>query len=90
MKREVKSVTLFILIGFLFFFIGSGNIILNAQEGTPQIKPGGTPQVTKKQQTGLVEDWLNDFESCEDWRAFATCPIGDTKIRKTHFCVYYL
>lgn len=26
---------------------------------------------------------LNDFEAAEDWRAFATSPLGDTKIRKT-------
>jgi hypothetical protein len=26
----------------------------------------------KKQQTGLVEDWLNDFEASEDWRATST------------------
>jgi len=25
---------------------------------------------------------MNDFEASEDWRAVATCPIGDTKIRK--------
>ncbi|HPI15143.1 MAG TPA: flagellar filament outer layer protein FlaA, partial [Spirochaetota bacterium] len=36
----------------------------------------------KKQQTGLIEDWLNDFEAAEDWRATSTCPLGDTKIRK--------
>lgn len=39
-------------------------------------------QQPKKQQTGLVEDWMDDFEACEDWRAASTCPIGETKIRK--------
>ncbi len=80
MKREVKSIILSILIFFTIIVIGSGEIALQAQEAG---KAGqAQPQGKKKAQTGLIEDWLNDFEACEDWRAIATSPLGDTKIRK--------
>ncbi len=29
----------------------------------------------------IVNDVLNDFESAEDWRAFSTSPLGDTKVQ---------
>ena len=36
------------------------------------------------QQAEDLKDWpLNDFEAAEDWRAFATSPLEDTKVRKT-------
>ena len=73
MKREVKTVILSLLIGGLILLVGEGNIMLQAQEAQPQ---------EKKKQDGLVVDWLNDFEACEDWRAVPTCPLGETKIRK--------
>lgn len=76
MKREVKSIILAFLMGCLIFLVGSGNITLQAQEAAKSTAP------EKKQQTGLIEDWLNDFEAAEDWRAASTCPLGDTKIRK--------
>jgi len=76
MKREVKSIILAFLIGCLILLVGSGNITLQAQEAAKSTAP------EKKQQTGLIEDWLNDFEAAEDWRATSTCPLGDTKIRK--------
>ncbi len=81
MKREVRSVFLSILIGTMVILIGSGNISLQAQD-----KPGDKPAEKKSDdevKTGLVWDWMNDFENCEDWRAVATCPLGETKIRKT-------
>jgi len=53
---------------------------VRAQEAAKKETPG--EPADKKKQTGLVEDWMNDFEASEDWRAVATCPIGDTKIRK--------
>lgn len=76
MKREVKSIILAFLTGGLVLLVGSGNITLQAQEAAKSTAP------EKKQQTGLIEDWLNDFEAAEDWRATSTCPLGDTKIRK--------
>lgn len=76
MKREVKSIILAFLTGGLILLVGSGNITLQAQEAAKSTAP------EKKQQTGLIEDWLNDFEAAEDWRATSTCPLGDTKIRK--------
>ena len=36
----------------------------------------------KQKQDGLVVDWINDFEDCEDWRAVSTCPLGDTKTQE--------
>ncbi|MBN1531896.1 MAG: endoflagellar filament sheath protein [Spirochaetes bacterium] len=79
MKGNHKRVTLTLLILVMAFLIGNNGINVNAVNA--QDKGGGT-QEKKKQKDGLVSDWLNDFEACEDWRATATCPIGDTKIRK--------
>jgi hypothetical protein len=56
----------------LTLFAGSGGIYLNAQDDGKE----------KKRQEGLIEDWLDNFENSEDWRAMSTCPVGDTKIRK--------
>ena len=75
MRREVRSFILSLAIGGLIVAVGGGNIVVQAQEAQQA-------QQQKKQQTGLVEDWMDDFEACEDWRAMATCPIGETKIRK--------
>ncbi len=76
MKREVKPVILSILMGIMIFLVGNGNLALRAQ-GDPN-KASENQQV----KTGLVWDWMNDFENCEDWRAVATCPLGETKTRK--------
>lgn len=75
MRREVRSFILSLAIGGLIIAVGGGNIVVQAQEAQQA-------QQQKKQQTGLVEDWMDDFEASEDWRALATCPIGETKIRK--------
>jgi hypothetical protein len=79
MKREVRSLILAVFIGFLCLLVGNSNIGLQAQEAPKKTE---TEKTEKKQQTGLVEDWMNDFEASEDWRALSTCPLGDTKIRK--------
>ncbi|HOO70370.1 MAG TPA: flagellar filament outer layer protein FlaA [Spirochaetota bacterium] len=80
MKMRFKFSVLSIWIGLLIFFVGNGGINLNAQQqGGDMEKAAETP---KKKVDGLVVDWLNDFEACEDWRADSTCPLGDTKIRK--------
>lgn len=87
MKREVNSIFPALMIGALILFMGIGNIYLQAQQAAPQ--SGETTKTTTatttaptKQKTGLTEDWMNDFEACEDWRAISTSPLGDTKIRK--------
>jgi hypothetical protein len=89
MKREVKALLLPVLIGFVVFLIGDMNIgAQQAKPATPADQPATQPaqpqqgQQQKKVQDGLVMDWMNDFEDCEDWRAVATCPLGETKIRK--------
>lgn len=63
----------------LALLIGNTGMDVNAAETNQQDKTG---KQTTIQKDGLVIDWLNDFESCEDWRVTATCPIGETKIRK--------
>jgi hypothetical protein len=53
---------------------GNDTSFLHAQDNT------GTNQTTVKEKPdGLVVDWLNDFEECEDWRAEATCPLGEKR-----------
>ena len=85
MKREVK-ILLPVLIGFMVIL--AGDMYIGAQdapkkkEDTPKQDQPAAQEPSKKVTTGLVEDWLNDFEDCEDWRAIATSPLGDTKIRK--------
>lgn len=94
MKREVKAL-LPVLIGFMVIlagdtYIGAQNApkpkadAQQKQDQNQKEQPAATTtqQDQKKVTTGLVEDWLNDFEDCEDWRAIATSPLGDTKIRK--------
>ena len=73
MKRIGRVASLSI-IGIMVLLLGNGGMDLNAQSGTQR--------QTKERQDGLVVDWMNDFEACEDWRAYSTCPLGDTKIRK--------
>ena len=83
MKREVKLILPILMIGLLIFILGIGDIHLQAQQApattTTTAKPAPEAQ---KQKTGLYEDWMSDFEACEDWRAHSTSPLGDTKIRK--------
>ena len=81
MKKEVKLVLPVFIIGLLIILLGTGDIYLQAQQAGGQPAPTTTPE-TQKQKTGLVEEWMSDFETCEDWRAISTSPLGDTKIRK--------
>lgn len=79
MKRSVRKLTLILLIGLVVLLMGIGNMNLIAQvTGTTTT----TTEKKRKKQDGLVIDWLNDFEACEDWRAVSTSPLGDTKVRK--------
>jgi hypothetical protein len=75
MNRKFKAAALSIIIGALVIIIGYNSSGLLAQADTAKAGDG-------KDKTGLIVDWLNDFEDCEDWRAVSTCPIGETKIRK--------
>jgi hypothetical protein len=80
MKRMTRLSTLSLAIGVMMLFFGSGTINLKAQQDKDTGKT--ETQEKKQKQDGLVVDWVNDFEDCEDWRATATCPLGDTKTRK--------
>ena len=83
MKREVKLILPIMMLGLLIILMGIGDVQLQAQQSTADSKaPASSTQGTQKQPTGLIEDWMNDFEACEDWRAVSTSPLGDTKIRK--------
>ncbi|MDA3901359.1 MAG: endoflagellar filament sheath protein [Spirochaetes bacterium] len=83
MKREVKTLLLTILAGFLIVLVGDFNIGLIAQDAPADDIPAPAARgAEKKRLDGLVVDWMNDFEDSEDWRAMSTCPLGDTKIRK--------
>jgi hypothetical protein len=75
MNRKLKVAALSILFGLTVSIIGSDVSDLLAQQQ-------GSGSGDKQKQEGIVTDWLNNFENCEDWRAVATCPIGETKIRK--------
>jgi len=80
MKGKARIAVLSVAICSMILFVGNESMNLNAQQGTTGTE---TAKVTKKKkQDGLVEDWLNDFEACEDWRAASTCPLGESKIRK--------
>ena len=82
MKREVKLILPVIMLGLLILLMGIGDVQLQAQQAATDTKTTSSTQGTQKQPTGLIEDWMNDFETCEDWRAISTSPLGDTKIRK--------
>jgi hypothetical protein len=85
MKREVRSVLPVIMTGLLAIFLGISVSNVQAQQSEkkePEKKEAAKSQEPQKQKTGLVEDWMSDFEACEDWRATSTSPVGDTKIKK--------
>jgi hypothetical protein len=80
MRQITRLSTLSVLIGIMALFIGNGaNNVRAAQQ---EAKKESAKEEKKQRQDGLIVDWLNDFEDCEDWRATSTCPLGDTKIRK--------
>ncbi|MFW6365199.1 MAG: flagellar filament outer layer protein FlaA [Spirochaetota bacterium] len=88
MKREVKSLLFTVLIGFMVILVGDLNIGLNAQDqpaddaDQPEAQDTATQDNQRTRPEGLITDWMSDFEDSEDWRAIATSPLGDTKIRK--------
>ncbi len=79
MKGKTRIAALLVVIGVAIFLVGNGYVNLRAQDNATETT---TNEPSKKKQSGLIIDWLNDFEDCEDWRAISTCPLGETKIRK--------
>ncbi len=73
MIKNYKKLAFIAMIGFIF--------VLSDFHGI-SAQTNNAGNTNKKKLDGLITDWLNDFESCEDWRAISTCPLGDTKIRK--------
>jgi len=60
--------------------LGAG-IFAQADDGTDDGTV--TPEIEEKTRGGMVDIELNKFEEAEDWRAYATSPLGDTKIKKS-------
>ena len=79
MKSKNRVMVFFAAIVATVFFVTGSSVMVNAQQTDPKTEKS---QPKKKKDKGLMIDWLNDFEDCEDWRARSTCPIGETKIRK--------
>ncbi len=70
-----------LIVGFMIVGVFEYALLAQPNQGGNQGNQGAN-QGNQKQEI-LREVPLNDFESAEDWRAFATSPLGDTKIRKT-------
>jgi len=89
MEVKSKKSLLPVFMLTLVVFFGNSIMNLNAQEDdaktttdTTTTTETTTTTTSKMLKDGIVEDMINDFENCEDWRALSTCPLGDTKIRK--------
>ncbi|MDH5719223.1 MAG: flagellar filament outer layer protein FlaA [Spirochaetia bacterium] len=54
-----------------------------AQQTPKQQAKPKQQQAKNESGSALADELLNDFEDAEDWRAFSTTPLGDTKIKKT-------
>ncbi len=70
--HKIKGFNLAIAVMFGIVF-ASGSYA----QATAETNDAGT-----KAQATLEDILLNDFENSEDWRAFATSPLGDTRIKK--------
>ena len=70
-------------IGVIVIF--SATCFITALISQPNQNNQNKPAAKKKTAAAIdLQDYpLNDFEASEDWRAFSTSPLGDTKIRKT-------
>lgn len=75
-----RSTTLHkLLLGLVATAIAGGMAFAQNQPGNQN-----NPNDSGAQAQAMLEDiLLNDFENAEDWRAFPTSPLGDTKIKKT-------
>ena len=56
--------------------------VVIALAGAVGVYAQGTTPEEDKPQGNIVDNRLDNFESSEDWRAFATSPLGDTKTKK--------
>ena len=63
-----KVTVLFLMI------LASGQVISQQKDSSQQAK--------EKKSGNLIDKTLNNFENAEDWRAFATSPLGVTKAQK--------
>ncbi len=72
MKNAKRTLSLIVFIGVAVLIAGG-------------IMPGKTADEPPAGDKGIVTEMLNDFEDCSNWRAEATCPIGDTAAIKYDF-----
>lgn len=78
MKRSIIS-----LLVLMIIFTVSITLYGQAQPGANQPAPANTnPNVQTAPGSNLILLTLEDFEEAEDWRAYATSPLGDTKSTK--------
>lgn len=76
MKKNSVTASAAIVTGVFLLAMGA----LQSQNA-PNNQPAANNQPAGKQ---IIEDLrLNNFETSEDWRAFSTTPLGETKARKT-------
>ncbi len=81
-KLTVGTIQSVLLSGLIMIF--SGMVYgQTADQGNAQPPAGGqTADQGEQSETRLADKLLNDFENAEDWRAFSTSPLGETKIKK--------
>lgn len=80
-----KKLQSIVLAGLILAISGVG-IYAQPAEGGAEAPPSTENQGDAEQgsdENRLTERLLNNFEDAEDWRAFSTSPLGDTKIKKT-------
>lgn len=81
---NLRRLTLLALIALATPLLGQGQPTQPAQPAAGGQDPNGQQDPASIQMGGeaLYLDEIDNFEEAEDWRAKATCPLGDTKILK--------
>jgi len=72
-----KMASLSMILGFLVLFVGIDSAYLNAQQNNEN-----QSQQEEQKREGIVVVWLDNMQNSEDWRSFATSPLGETATRK--------
>ncbi len=76
LKNQKKT----IIISLVIIFLVSSLYSQDTNQGqAPNQQNAPVVNITRVNHVDLV---LNNFDNAEDWRAFATSPLGDTKIQK--------
>lgn len=79
----MNKVTSIVIAGLIIALTGVVGIFAQPGGGGTQPAPTTTGGGTSSQPQGDIKDQLlSNFEASEDWRAYATSPLGDTKTKK--------